>query len=95
MSGGNVAVADVIRVVDLIAGVIVLAVSLRFAVDKAYRSRGQMYRFLGLGALSFAISFGSYHALGHSPYWPVLIGNLIGVTLSLLGTVPLMRQRAP
>lgn len=86
-------VADVIRVIDLILAVLVLAISLRAALDRAFRSKGQMYRFLGLGALSFAISFGSYHALGHDPYWPVLIGNMIGVALSLVGTVPLLRNR--
>lgn len=85
--------ANVIRVIDLILAAIVLAVCIRIALDRDYRTPGQMYRFLGLGALSFSISFGSYHALGHTPYWPVLIGNAVGVLASLVGCWPLLRFR--
>lgn len=82
--------ADIIRVINLVLSTVVFAIAIRVAWDHAYRNQPQMWRFLGLAFLCFSVSFGAYHALGHSPYWPVLIGNSVGVIFSLAGTVPLV-----
>jgi hypothetical protein len=83
-------VANVIRTVLVVLSVVSAAIALRAVWDDSYRDRAQMCRFVGLAVLLLSVSFGGYHAIGRSPYWPVLGGNVIGVIISLCGTWPMV-----
>lgn len=86
-------VANGIRVVCLVLSIIVAGLSLGAVHYGAARGRAQKFRFLGLAVLAVGLSFGAYHSLGHDPYWPYLILVMIGVSLSVLGTFPMVRRR--
>lgn len=83
------AVANILRALSIPLAALTAGISVRVAVDHRYRSTSQMRRFIGLAVICLSVAFGEFHALGHQPYWPALVGLMIGLAYSLSGTLPL------
>lgn len=84
-------VADVIRVACLLAAIFTGAGSLRAVIKGRCKSKGQKYRFISFGIICFTLAFSNYHHLGDStPYWPILIANVVGLYIAILGIWPVV-----